>query len=86
MDDDLWVWVEFLARNTCIKFKQNILMKWFFQELKPLSKDFRIDERNGVGGDWWWLTSLAWTLRTYKKVASELWDVMVIDEDEDEKK
>lgn len=55
-------------------------MKLFSEELKILSKEFKIDERmvwTKIDG----LPLYAWTSRAFQKVASELGDVIFIVED-----
>lgn len=36
---------EFNKRSECLKFKQHVEMTWYFLELKPLSKDFKVLDR-----------------------------------------
>ncbi|GJZ14930.1 hypothetical protein Tco_0550607 [Tanacetum coccineum] len=64
----LWTWITFPNASACAAFKQNDSLKCIFQTIRPMSKNFVVDERmiwiKIIG-----LPLRAWGSADYKKVA-----------------
>ncbi|GJV68080.1 nucleotide-binding alpha-beta plait domain-containing protein [Tanacetum coccineum] len=78
----LWVLIEFQANSTKEKFMANLSVVSWFSHLQQATHNVFIDERV-IWLDIEGVPIKAWTLNTFKKIASK-WGELLHDEDEEE--
>ncbi|GKB99429.1 RNA-directed DNA polymerase, eukaryota [Tanacetum coccineum] len=74
------VWMDFDNLNACLRFKQQKDMQFYFTKLRPLTKDFVVDDKVvwiRIDG----LPILAWSVRAFRKIAEEWGEVMYMDDE-----